>query len=304
MIRAQPSPLFGSWPSAKRPRDLGFCASAPGAVAPPTRRVSQQRDSATPRQGACAHTARSTDLQFVPVPHLPRCCSARAFRSSAELASAIRQKGSLRGDPRSSPALRSRSLAVRALLRGLRLLRARLPREVPGFGAVLIARSARVTDRGARLPRISARCPSRRPVRDSRRPRSLLAAKRWIAVTSSVVCSIVKGSSPHSVPNRLDPEASRFRLSPHSVPLEFLAVPRGAASAPRNSDSCRGHVRGGRNWVGTRRELGGNHRGLASPPARPRAWRCHASTATTSPRGSPVPIASITHTKARDGFLP
>jgi hypothetical protein len=131
-------------------------------------------------------------------------------------------------------------------------------------------------------------------VRDSRRPRSLLAAKRWIAVTSSVVCSIVKGSSPHSVPNRLDPEASRFRLSPHSVPLEFLAVPRGAASAPRNSDSCRGHVRGGRNWVGTRRELGGNHRGLASPPARPRAWRCHASTATTSPRGSPVPIASIT----------
>jgi len=145
-------PPLRSWPSAKRPRDLGFCASAPGAVAPPTRRVSQQRDSATPRQGACAHTARSTDLQFVPVPHLPRCCSARAFRSSAELASAIRQKGSLRGDPRSSPALRSRSLAVRALLRGLRLLRARLPREVPGFGAVLIARSARVTDRGARLP--------------------------------------------------------------------------------------------------------------------------------------------------------
>jgi hypothetical protein len=34
---------------------------------------------------------------------------------------------------------------------GLRSLRARLRHEVPGFGAVLIARSARVTDRGAGL---------------------------------------------------------------------------------------------------------------------------------------------------------
>jgi hypothetical protein len=85
----------------------------------------------------------------------------------------------------------------------------------------------------------------------------LLAAKRWIAVTSSVVCSIVKGPSPHSVPIRLDPEGSRFRLSPHSVPLEFLPVPGRGGTAHgtriRATETCVA--------AGTRWELGGNHRG-------------------------------------------
>jgi hypothetical protein len=132
-------------------------------------------------------------------------------------------------------------------------------------------------------------------------PRSLLAAKRWIVVTSSVVCSIMKVPSPHSVPNRspirLDPERSRFRISPHSVPLESLLVTGGAGSR-----------QGTRIPVATRarwRELDGNsagsHRGLASPPTR-WARRCHASTATACPRGGRYRIASIPHTKARHGL--
>jgi hypothetical protein len=85
---------------------------------------------------------------------------------------------------------------------GLRLLRARLRREVLGFGAVLITRSWRHGPgrRPSRGSPLGARAGRR--WRGSRRPRSLLAAKRWIACTSSVVCSIVNGPSPHSLPNR------------------------------------------------------------------------------------------------------
>jgi hypothetical protein len=162
------------------------------------------------RQGACAHFARSTDLQFVPV--LTSLLAARTASSGCRQSSpSAIGTGLQRGPPRPSPALRSRSLAVRALLRGLRLLRARLRREVPGFGAVLIARLARVTDRGAGLV-ADLRSVARAGVRwrDSRRPRGMLAAKRWIPVTFSVVCSIVKGRSPHSVPNR-SPSGSILR---------------------------------------------------------------------------------------------
>jgi hypothetical protein len=83
----------------------------------------------------------------------------------------------------------------------------------------------------------------------------------------------VKGPSPHSVPIRLDPERSRFLFSPHSVPLEFLPVPGGAGSAPRNLESLsRMRARPqepGRNPAGTRR-------GLASPPSRLGVRRYHA----------------------------
>lgn len=62
---------------------------------------------------------------------------------------------------------------------------------------------------------------------------------------------------------RLDPEGSRFRISPHSVPPEFFPVPGERGFAPRNWDSSRG-------TCPRRPELDGNsagtHRGLASPP--------------------------------------
>src|SRR4029453_14877122 len=80
------------------------------------------------------------------------------------------------------------------------------------------------------FPQIAARCPSRRPVAREPPPSGgLLAAKRWIAVTSWVVCSIVKGPSPHSVPNR-SPYGSILRdRGSESVPVrspnEFLSVP-------------------------------------------------------------------------------
>jgi hypothetical protein len=160
--------------------------------------------------------------------------------------------------PRSSPALRSRSLAVRALLRPP-VAPSAPPLEVPGFGAVLlIARSACVTDRGAGRTSgspLGVRAGGR--WRDSRRPPEPASRPSGGSPSRLRVCSIVKGPSPHSVPIRLDPEGSRFLLSPHLVPLEFLPVPGESGSAPRDLDSCRGHVRGGRNSMGTRREPSG-----------------------------------------------
>jgi hypothetical protein len=76
----------------------------------------------------------------------------------------------------------------------------------------------------------------------------------------------VKASGPHSVPTRLDREGLRFRLSPHSVPLESPPRAWGAGSVPRDSDSCRVHVRGAGNSVGT----GGSPSRLASSPTRRR----------------------------------
>jgi hypothetical protein len=108
------------------------------------------------------------------------------------------------------------------------------------------------------LPRISGRCPSRRPV--ARQPSPSEPARSQAVDRCHVFGYLLdpEGSesplSPHSHPMRLDPEGSRFRLSPHSVPLEFLLVPGRAGSAQRNSDSCPRHVRGGRNSMGTRPE--------------------------------------------------
>jgi hypothetical protein len=189
--------------------------------------------------------------------------------------------GSLRGPPR--PCQRSGPVRLASeRSSGLRSLRGAPPREVPGFGAVLIARRLGSLTVALAFPRIAARVPE--PAAGGEtvvRPRSPLAAKWWIAVTSSVVCSIVKGRSPHSVPNRSPsgsiPEGRRFRLSPHSVPLGFLPLPGERGPAPRNSHSCRRQMRGGGTRVGTRPEPIGDarrrRRGGASDGATPRPPR-------------------------------
>ena len=109
---------------------------------------------------------------------------------------------------------------------------------------------------------------------------------------SSVVCSIVKDPSPHSVPIRLDPEGSRFPFSPHSVPLEFLPVPGGAGSGPRNSDSCRGQ---GNGWEADRTPGPISRHSAGTPSGTCVAADDEAGQAVprfdrqTSPLGSPVP---------------
>jgi hypothetical protein len=162
-----------------------------------------------------------------------------------------------------------------------RSLRARLRHEVPGFGGVLIARPARVMDRGAGLSadrRSGSRAGCR--WRDSRRPWSLLAAKPWIAFTSGVVASIVKGRSPHSVPSRSILRDRGCR----SVPFSPSRVPRRAWGAR----SARGFASGTRCAAA---ELGGNrvgaHRDLRDRPGGSGPRRCRASSAAAAP-GSPV----------------
>jgi hypothetical protein len=185
-----------------------------------------------------------------------------------------------RSDPVRSPSERSS---------GLRLLRARLRREMPEFGAVLIARPAasRTWCRPSRGSPVGVQAGGL--WRDSRRPRSLLAAKRWIAVTSSVVCSILRGPSPHSVPIRSpcgsilrdrgsDSVTIRSPLSSSSC-LEERDPPNGTRIPVR--DTCAA--------AGTRWELGRNASESASPPPRQRTRRFHTSTATAGPLGGPVP---------------
>jgi hypothetical protein len=128
------------------------------------------------------------------------------------------------------------------------------PPEAPGFGAFPIARLARVKDRDAGLPADLRLVPE--PGAGGEIAVALgylLAAKRWIAVTSSVVCWIVKGPSPHSVPIR-SPFGSILRgCGSNSFPIRSLL-----SSSPclrsgvrlGNSDSCRQHR-------GTRREPSG-----------------------------------------------
>jgi hypothetical protein len=242
----------------------------------------------------------------VPVLHLPRCRSQGAFRSSSELASAIRHRAAFAVIRGPHPALRSRSLAVRALPPASRSLRARLLDEVPGFGAVLIARPACVTDRGAGL--VADRRSVPEPVAGGEIAVALGACSRSSGESpaTSLGCLLDRERSespvsPHPLHMRLDPEGSRFLLSPHSVPLEFLPVPSGARHAPRNSGSCRGHVRGGRNPMGTRPEPiedFGPHRRDGGPDG---ATLRRLRRALLAIR---FRIGSITHTKARDGLRP
>jgi hypothetical protein len=146
-----------------------------------------------------------------------------------------------------------------------------------------------VDPRTDQATRISARLPAGRRWRGSRRPRSLLAAKRWIRrhVFGCLLDREWSGSplSPQSLPMRLDPEGSRFRIGPHSVPLEFLPVPERAGSALRNPDSRRDTC----SAAGTRWEPGRNPSGTCGAYQEVAARRCRASTAAASPLGGPVP---------------
>jgi hypothetical protein len=198
--------------------------------------------------------------------------------------SVFRRWASFRGSPRSLPALRSRSLTAQARHRPP-FAPGAPPHEVPGFGAVVIARPARVTDRGASLLadlRSVPRAGRRR--RDSCRPRtSCLRPSGGSLSTYSVVCSIVKRPTPQSVPIRsiLRDRGScsvRIRSLLSSSPcLGEWDPPYGTRG------SCRGRAGGRRNWVGTRRApIGGlRRRGGVS--------RCHTSTATPCPVGGQIP---------------
>jgi hypothetical protein len=123
----------------------------------------------------------------------------------------------------------------------------------------------------------------------------LLAAKRWIDVTSLVVCSIMKGQSPHSVPIALDPERLRVPLSPIQS-LTSSSSSLGSAIRPR----IRGPVLGVRrqNSAGTEWDLTATCVTAQEAVGQGGAVR--------RPRQplSAVQFASITHTKARDGFRP
>jgi hypothetical protein len=171
-------------------------------------------------------TARSTDLQFVPV--LTSFFAARMVPSApAELALGIRRGHSLAAIRGTHRSVRSRSLAVRALARPPSSPSASR-HEVPGFGAACSLVRLACWTVAPVSPRISARQPE--PTvgwRDCPRLRSLLAANQWIAETSAFVESILRGRSLHSLPieSLLVPEA---RARPRSSRARKRGVPANA----------------------------------------------------------------------------
>jgi hypothetical protein len=144
--------------------------------------------------------------------------------------------------------LRSRSLAVRALVQASRLLRARLAMRCPGSGPSVRSSGSRCGTIAPVLPRISAGEPEPTAGGEiGRRLRSLLAASQWIAETSAVVRPILRGPSPHS------------------LPIESPLVP-GAGRGPFR--------RGARNWgVPDAKGGPGWDRGLGPDHSDGRAWR-------------------------------
>jgi hypothetical protein len=124
--------------------------------------------------------------------------------------------------------------------------------------------------------------PDRLPWRDSRRLGCLPAPMRWIDVTASVVCSIVKGRTPRSVPIALDPERSRVPLSAirslMSSSSSLASQIRPRISRPRTRCAAAGG-----NRVGAHRDLGDRPGGSG-----PRRWRASSAAATL------VQFASIT----------
>jgi hypothetical protein len=128
----------------------------------------------------------------------------------------------------------------------------------------LIARSARAMDRGAGLPADLRSVPE--PVAGGEVAVAVGACSRPSSgslSTSSVVCSIVKGPSPHSVPIRSPCGSILRNRGSESVPVRspLSSSPcLGAGSAPGNSDFCRRPVRGGRNSMGTQPEPIGDMR--------------------------------------------
>ena len=208
------------------PVTCGFAGSRPAPSRRP-RAVSSGCGVARRRARAQAcRTARSTDLQFVPVltsllrrphgflqrrPSSPSASDAGIHsRSSTALTGC---SGPDRSPSERSPGLPSSPSAPR--------------HEVPGFGAVgSLVRLAPGTVAPV-LPRVSARQPE--PTagwRDCPRLRSLLAANQWIAETSAVVEPILRGPSPHSLPieSLLVPEAkarpSSSRARKRGVPAK------------------------------------------------------------------------------------
>src|SRR4029453_15763628 len=89
----------------------------PGAVGPPPRRSTRQWGSATPRLTQARRTARSTDLQFVPVLtslHRRRPCVLSPRPSSPSASGGGHPFADLHGG---SPGAPFRPLALRALVR-------------------------------------------------------------------------------------------------------------------------------------------------------------------------------------------
>jgi hypothetical protein len=145
-------------------------------------------------------TARSTDLQFVPVLTSLLFASSHASFSAGRARLRHPTRAFTRGRPRHSPGAPDPIARRPSARQAFRLLRARLAMRCPGSGPS--ARSSVVSwTVPPVLPRVSARQPE--PTAgwpDCPRLRSLLAANQWIAETSSVAEPILRGPSPHSLP--------------------------------------------------------------------------------------------------------
>ena len=169
------------------PVTSGFALSRP-ALSRRLRAVAHGNVAARRRARARARTPSGRRILSSCPAHLPSFAARTA--SSGSRPSSPRPSGSVHLSRTSAgsagaPVPFARRPSART---GLRFLRARLRHEVPGFGAVLIARPAGVVTVPPALPQISARCPSRRLV------------ARW--PSPSEACSRPSGGSP-----------SRLRLS-------------------------------------------------------------------------------------------
>jgi len=116
--------------------------------------LQRQWGSATPRLGAGAHTARSTDLQFVPV-LTSLLAAAHASQPPAELAVRHPARACLRGPPRHSPGPPVPSARLWAIARPSVFSERASPWGARVRGR-LFARPARTLTVAPVLPRISA----------------------------------------------------------------------------------------------------------------------------------------------------
>ena len=215
------------------PVTCGFAGSRPAPSRRP-RAVSSGCGVARRRARAQAcRTARSTDLQFVPVltsffrrPHASFSAGRARLRHPT--------RAFTRGRPRHSPGAPV-PIARRPSARPASgLLRALLAMRCPGSGPSVRPSGSRLGPVAPVLPRVSARQPE--PTagwRDCPRLRSLLAANQWIAETSAVVEPILR------------------RPSPHSLPIESLLLPEAKARPISSRARKRGVPARQGDWVGT-----------------------------------------------------
>lgn len=202
MIWAQLLPPSVGGLRRRGPVTCGFAGSRPAPTRRP-RAVSSGCGVARRRARAQAcTTARSTDLQFVPVltsllpARMPPACFLQRRPSSPFSHAGIHSRSStaLTGcsGPDRSPSERSPDLPSSPSD----------PRhEVPGFGAVC----SLVWLAPGTVARCCSGSPPRQPEptagwRDCPRLRSLFAANQWIVETSAVVEPILRGRSPRSLP--------------------------------------------------------------------------------------------------------